>query len=257
MNGITKCLIAVLLVSLFLMPAFAAGSTVGKCEDCQANGWGPKVVFTCAVMGDLTFKDLYDEATSLQVGAIAGTWKANSKDLVPPKGTALEFSNALDDLAKAAGNLTGHELFTKKHNELPKGVVKAVQDLKKAGLMVLTCANRPDGADKELADTMAALIANAKFKTLTFHGLYSTPATLEDYDCCDLTLISSAMDSVRLLRDELPDIANAGGNVNVGGGVTVKAIGCCSRTTRKCVITGTGNCTMCGSACCLGSTWCP
>ena len=264
-----RCMVAVLVVSSFSLTAFGDPPIPPVPVDPQ---WGPNVVVTCAltdgyltdpgaqgvIKNRQTFDDLFSKKTTVK--ELVQQW-AETLEHVPNYASipaADQIKEILAQLIKAINAdpkieaWTARDVIVKKWNDLDgdkalKGTVRSwFGFLQMAGMMSLSFMARPEDAapSDELLDTLDRFEKHhpllLKFTTKM---LYEEPSG--KHDCDEITIVSFAMDSVKLIRTEPPN------------GPKIKGVGCCSRLTRQCT-TGSGNCTPCaGGSCCLGSTWCP
>lgn len=251
-----RCLLGVLFFCAIISPE--ALPEEGGIAALEALGWDGRVVLTCALTAGQTFGQLYSD--EFFVREMVSGWRdnflANSPSVMDSQ-TRLKVWLALQQLCVALQadkqiNWTARELFLEKWDDLPasgkgvKSIIRgAFKTLKDSGFTALSFMSRAEdaAASPEYAATLRDMAAHPFFSRMTNTDLYTTPADPVQYNDMDLALLSHALDGIQLVRTEPP-------------GNFAKALGCCDRTTRKCVITTWGNCQLCGSYCCLGSNWC-
>lgn len=265
MKARSKCLTAVLLV------VACSGAAFAQSELAQ---WGDNVQVTCVLTRGQALETLF--SNNLLVSSMVRQWRQNFETTPPPVGEAQEIQSALNVLVRTFSldprmNWTAQDLLVRKWTELPGGLVNkrkvraAFEILKADGLMCLPFLNRAENvaAPQELVTTMFSVLNNPNLSTLTHADLYTTAASSDQYSDEDMDLLIYAMDGVQLIRTEEPERADEVSSLDLSvDSMTVAPMAfgvgyCCSRTLRTCVAGGvSGKCSLCGTNCCLGSTWC-
>lgn len=131
----------------------------------------------------------------------------------------------------------------------------------KAGVFALTFLNRPANADAtpEIAAVIQKFAEHKMFKNMDMKELYETPADPAVFIDADIDFISDVMDKYNILRDGRQEIClkDSTGAILCNSPRDM----CCDKkagaTYRKCILGTVCCCNMCGSYCCIGSTWCP
>ena len=266
MNNMTRCLVLALLVSSFSLVVFGAEVAQKKATGVDPEKWGHNAVVTSVLTADQSFADLY--SNTLTLTEVVAKWVANFKpESLPPgvnHGKVTNIVKALDDLSSIVrpesaefdqeiAQWTPYRIHTATWKDLPgktnkKAAVRNAFDaLQRAGIMCLTFMNRKE-EDHVTPETLQGLTIITNFPnliSLSNEALYTTSS--ERYSRWEIDTLAYLMDDIKLIRSEQPEARQNG----------VKAVGCCIRTSRICNPSLPGSCTMCNSACCLGSVWCP
>jgi hypothetical protein len=276
MNARVRCLTAILFLLACSGTAFGQTATAAVApSQVTLSQWGNNVLVTCMLTQGQSFETLF--SNNVLVSDMVGQWKANFEASPPAVAEAEEIGAALEVLVRtfALGsglNWTAQDILIGKWADLPgspgqKKKIRAAYDiLKEDGLMCLSFLDR--GVDEEapqgLVTAMVNVLGNPRLAVLTHLDLYTKGATVEQYSNADMDLLSFAMDEVHLIRTAPPDGGAPAISAELSGmsamGASAAAAGqsvCCSRATRTCVSGGVNaRCSLCGSTCCLGSTWC-
>lgn len=266
MNNMIRCLVLALLASSFSLVAFGVSPQpqdgVKPPPTLVDKKWGNNVVVTCALTEGQSLGDYI--STKRTVGAIVGEWIGNltavSDAGIPTKAEIMDYLTTLKQTIDKDAEIlkwTPRDLIVTKWKNLKgteanKGtILGCFLGLEGLDMMALPFLHQPTSneAKKELTEVLKALDkpGHETLLALRTRDLYEKGADDVNLSCDDLTLLSLALDTVKLFRTQLPHGPEAG----------VKGVGCCSRLTRQCVTPASGNCSLCGSSCCLGSTWCP
>lgn len=255
-----KALVLAVMVLTVSYSTAAPGQLPATDKTGELEAWGANVRITCALTKGQTLRDLLLSAAPGSFKANAAAWQGNFKaagTAVPNAdkvGTALK---ALDSALAADaefGKWTAYQVMTASWESLPgeaaaKGALRAaLKTLQDAGMMCLTFMGRKETepASSELVSTADMLLNKPGFERLlglTNTALYTTSS--ESFSSEEITLLSYAMDGVKLIRSSAPE-----------GVASLTANCCCNRITRICVA-GTGSCGLTAGKCATGSTWCP
>ncbi len=295
MGRIIRCLSAVLLVLACSGVAFGeelSSATVQSCTIQRTDAtqtalsqWGDNVVITSVLTRGQALETLF--SNNVQLSDLVAQWKQNFETTPPAVADAQEIKAALNVLVRAFAsdrrlNWSAQDVLIGAWADLPgspiykKKIRGAFEILKADGLMCLSFLNRSEEeeAPQALVTAMVNVLDNPTLSMLTHFDLYTTGSAPDQYSDSDLDLLIYAMDEVQLIRTEQPDrstqvttitapVASSASGLGASSGTfgVAAASGsyfCCSRTTRSCVGNSTGGkCSICGSTCCLGSTWCP
>jgi hypothetical protein len=255
MSPMIRCLTAALLVLACSGAAFGQAEQAYRFQTAL-EPWGDNVLVTCVLTQDQPFEKLF--SNNLLVSDMVAQWKANLERTPVAARKADEIKDTLAALiqifaADRTINWTAQDVLVRKWAELPgdqavkKEIRAAFETLKADGLTCLSFLTRAEteAAPQALVTAMMSILANPRLSALTHMDLYGTTASGE-YSDTDMDLLLYAMNDVPLLRTDPPNA------------IQEKAVShCCNRTTRTCASSTGGCCTMCGTKCCLGATWCP
>ncbi len=283
MIAVTRCIVAVLLISSLSGVAFGQTLQLGSVQAASIDGvqsalgqWGNNVLVTCTLTRGQSLETLF--SNNLLVSNMVAQWKANFSATPPAVPEAQEIGAALNVLVRAFAadtrmNWTAQDVTIERWSDLPGGLIAkrkvraAFEILKADGLMCLSFLNRAEDeeAPQELVTAMVNVLDNPTLSALTHLDLYTTSADPDQYSEADMDLLVYAMDDVQLIRTEAPDRYTP---PTLTSSIQLKSFtassasttaACCDRVSRSCVAGGvTGRCSICNNnTCCLGSTWCP
>ncbi len=256
MRVTTRSLMAVLLVLGCSGVAFGQAEQAYRIQTALAQ-WGDNVLVTCVLTQGQPFEKLF--SNNLLVSDMVAQWKTNFETTPVAARKAEEIKATLETLVRAFAadskiNWTAQDLLVRKWADLPgdaavkKEIRAAFGTLKADGLTCLAFLNRAEteAAPSELVTAMMNILGNPRLSVLSHMDLYRIGATVEEYSDTDMDLLLYAMNDVRLIRTDPPNALQD------------KAVStCCNRTTRMCVSSTGGCCSVCANKCCLGATYCP
>jgi hypothetical protein len=241
-------------------------------QNAETVSWGPYTTLSFALMKDLPLAHLFGDATPAEVfGKCASSCDhATNPHLAQfdPK-FLVSFQAKLADLADPKAwpdNIKFAALFTEKVGLSPAlmGKLRAI-DVH----MDLPFLQLQDTPDPLVADLIKKLIEHPKFKDMSINTLYETSAGPKEgdpgcvYSYADVCFMAQLLDTAdneghKVLRSKGFDLLVKVKEQTFVIKLLVPNNKCCNKTTHLCsgTLTG-GNCTMCGSFCCLACTWCP